>query len=50
MTNKAQLTQLLLSLQETQLKMKAEDDSPNAIQFLTYTINNLKTAIKQSTT
>ena len=49
-TNKDQLIQLLASLQETQLKMKSSGDSPNAIQFLTYTINNLKVSIKHTST
>ena len=49
-TNKDQLIQLLASLQETQSNMKELLDSDNAIQFLTYTINNLKVSIKHTST
>ena len=49
-TNKDQLQSCLVLLQETQSNMKELLDSDNAIQFLTYTINNLKVSIKHTST
>lgn len=49
-TNKDQLQSCLVLLQQTQSNMKELLDSDNAIQFLTYTINNLKVSIKHAST
>lgn len=49
-SNKDQLTELLISLQRIQLNLKELSDSDIAIQFLTYTINNLKVTIKHTST
>ena len=49
-TNKDQLQSCLVLLQQTQSNMKELLDSDNAIQFLTYTINNLKVSIKHTST
>lgn len=49
-TNKDQLQSCLVLLQQTQSNMKELLDSDNAIQFLTYSINNLKVSIKHTST
>lgn len=49
-SNKDQLQSCLVLLQQTQSNMKELLDSDNAIQFLTYTINNLKVSIKHTST
>ena len=48
MSHKDQLTELLISLQRIQSNLKELSDSDIAIQFLTYTINNLKVSIKHT--
>ena len=49
-TNKDQLQSCLVLLQQTQSNLKELSDSDIAIQFLTYTINNLKVSIKHTYT
>ena len=49
-TNKDQLQSCLVLLQQIQSNLKELSDSDIAIQFLTYTINNLKVSIKHTST